>query len=205
MDGLGAKKKIGLAVLISGQGTNLQSIIDACRIDNFPAEIKLVISNAPEAYGLIRAKDSGVPTRIVCNKDYPSKENFELSLLSALSEHNIDLICLAGFMRILSPTLVTPWIGRIINIHPSLLPKYRGLNTYQRAIESGDTESGCTVHYVTNDLDDGEVIVQRTVPILSVDTADTLAARILEQEHLAYPKAIQIMASRLLPQLPLAT
>lgn len=190
-------RKIRLAVLISGRGSNLQSIIDACRIDLYPAEIKVVISNIPGAPGLTRAEKAGIPTRIVSHKNHPSKADFEADLLSALREFDIDLICLAGFMRILSPDFINAWSGRIINIHPSLLPKYQGLDTYNRAIQSGDTESGCSVHIVTEKLDDGEILIQRSVPILPNDTAETLSTRILEQEHIAYPDAIRIMASRL--------
>jgi phosphoribosylglycinamide formyltransferase-1 len=197
MDGVSHPKKIGLAVLISGEGTNLQSIIDACRIDAFPSEIRLVISNKGDAHGLIRAQNYNIPTRVVSHKDYLSKADFEQTLLSILAEYDIDLICLAGFMRILSPFFVSHWAGRLINIHPSLLPKYQGLNTHERAVQSGDTESGCTVHYVTENVDDGGIILQRTVAITPSDTPQSLAAKVLEQEHIAYPAAIKIMASKL--------
>lgn len=189
-------EKLRLAVLISGRGSNLQSIIDACRIDNFPAQINLVLSNTPDAYGLVRAKENDISTRIVSHKDFETKADFETEILSILDEFNIDLVCLAGFMRILSPTLITPWEGRIINIHPSLLPKYKGLHTHQRAIEAGDTESGCTIHYVTPGVDEGEIILQKSVPIIDGDTADRLAARVLTQEHIAYPEAIRIIAQK---------
>ena len=189
--------KIGLAVLISGRGSNLQSIIDACRIDGFPAEIKVVISNIPDAYGLVRAQNADIPTRIVSHKDYTNKTDFEQKILGILDEFSVDLVCLAGFMRIISPVLITPWEGRIINIHPSLLPKHKGLHTHERAIEAGDTTSGCTIHYVTPGVDEGEIILQRSVPILPDDTPDTLAARVLEQEHIAYPDAIRRMAAQI--------
>ena len=194
-------KKLRLAVLISGRGSNLQSIIDACRIDNFPAEIKVVISNIGDAYGLVRARDNNIPTRFVSNKDFATKADFETNILSILEEFQIDLVCLAGFMRILSPTLITPWEGRIINIHPSLLPKHKGLHTHERALEEGDTESGCTIHYVTPGMDEGDVILQKSVPIIDGDTPDSLAARVLVQEHIAYPEAIRMMATKLLPNL----
>ncbi len=197
MGGVIHPSKIGLAVLISGWGSNLQSIIDACRIDGFPAEIKVVISNIADAHGLVRAQDSGIPTRIVSHKNYSSKEDFEQNLLSVLGDYKIDLVCLAGFMRILSPMVTTPWEGRMINIHPSLLPKYRGLHAHARAIENKDTESGCSVHYVTSGVDEGEIILQRRVPIYADDTPDNLSARVLEQEHIAYPEAIKIIAHRL--------
>lgn len=190
-------EKIGLAVLISGRGSNLQSIIDACRIDGFPAEIKVVISNIPDAYGLVRAQNANIPTRIVSHKDYTTKSDFEQKILDILGEFSVDLVCLAGFMRIISPVLITPWEGRIINIHPSLLPKHKGLHTHERAIAAGDSESGCTIHYVTPGVDEGEIILQRAVPIRPDDTPDTLAARVLEQEHIAYPDAIRRMAAQI--------
>lgn len=193
--------KLRLAVLISGRGSNLQSIIDACRIDNFPAEIKVVISNIEDAYGLVRAEENNITTHIVSHKNYTTKADFESKILSILEEFQIDLVCLAGFMRILSPTFITPWEGRIINIHPSLLPKHKGLHTHERALEAGDTESGCSIHYVTPGMDEGEIILQKSVPILKDDTADTLAERVLAQEHLAYPEAIRLMAAKLRPSL----
>lgn len=193
--------KLRLAVLISGRGSNLQSIIDACRIDNFPAEINVVISNIGDAYGLVRAQNANIPTRIVSHKSFPTKTEFEQHILSILEEFQIDMVCLAGFMRLLSPTLITPWEGRIINIHPSLLPLHKGLHTHERAIEAGDKTSGCTIHYVTPGMDEGEIILQKSVPIIDGDTPDTLAARVLEQEHTAYPEAIRIMANKLLPNL----
>ena len=196
-----SNRKLRLAVLISGRGSNLQSIIDACRIDGYPAEIAVVISNIEDAYGLTRAIESGITTRIVSHKKFPNKPEFESKILSVLEEFKIDLVCLAGFMRILSPTLITSWEGRIINIHPSLLPKHKGLHTHERALEAGDTESGCTIHYVTPGVDEGEIILQKTVPITDGDTPETLAARVLIQEHIAYPEAIRIMADKLQPHL----
>lgn len=190
-------RKLKLGVLISGRGSNLQSLIDACRIDGFPAEIKIVISNITDAYGLVRAQNAGIPNRIVSHKDYASKAEFETAIHAILTESDVDLVCLAGFMRILSPTLITPWEGRLINIHPSLLPNHKGLHTHERAIEAGDSEAGCSIHHVTAGVDEGDVILQKRVPILNGDTPDTLAARVLEQEHIAYPEAIRIMADKL--------
>jgi phosphoribosylglycinamide formyltransferase-1 len=194
MGGLSPVKKLGLAVLISGRGSNLQSIIDACRIDVFPAEIKVVISDKGDAFGLTRAHNADIPTRIVSREGCANKAEFENKILSTLNDFDIDLICLAGFMRILSSDFISSWVGRIINIHPSLLPKHKGLNTYEKAIEARDTESGCTVHYVTTGVDEGDVILQKKVPILPNDTPDTLAERILIQEHIAYPEAIRILS-----------
>ena len=187
-----------LAVLISGRGSNLQSIIDACADPDFPADIEIVISNKPNAYGLIRAGNAGLKTAVVNHKDYSSREEFEAALQTVLSAFPIDLICLAGFMRVLTEDFVNMWDGRMINIHPSLLPKYKGLNTHERAIEAGDKESGCTIHFVIPDMDEGPVILQKTVGISPEDTADTLAAKVLELEHLAYPEAILLLASRTL-------
>lgn len=195
-DIISSKKKLGLAILISGRGSNLQSLIDACRIDLFPAEIRVVISDKEDAYGLARAQNSNIPTRIVLRKNHPTKQDFEKKILSSLNEFEIDLICLAGFMRILSEDFISPWAGRIINIHPSLLPKHKGLHTHERALEAKDTESGCTVHYVTAGVDEGEIIIQKHVPILSGDTPETLATRVLEQEHIAYPEAIRMLAQK---------
>lgn len=194
-------QRLRLAVLISGRGSNLQSIIDACRIDGYPAEIKVVISNIGDAYGLVRAHDNNITTRFVSHKNHATKAEYEEAILEILKEFKIDLVCLAGFMRILSPTLITPWEGRIINIHPSLLPKHKGLHTYERALEAGDTESGCTIHYVTPGMDEGEIILQKSVPIIEGETPDSLAAKILVQEHIAYPEAIRMMAAKLLPSL----
>jgi phosphoribosylglycinamide formyltransferase-1 len=177
MDSLSPKSKFGLAVLISGRGSNLQSIIDACRIDEFPAKIEIVISDK---------EDSKNPSI--------TKSEFEQNILTILKDFKIDLICLAGFMRILSANFISEWDGKIINIHPSLLPKYKGLDTHQRAIEAKEKESGCTVHFVTAGVDEGEIILQRQVPLLPTDTQEALAARILEQEHIAYPEAIRLLS-----------
>jgi phosphoribosylglycinamide formyltransferase-1 len=194
MDSLSPKSKFGLAVLISGRGSNLQSIIDACRIDEFPAKIEIVISDKEDAYGLVRAKKFNIPTRVVSKNPSITKSEFEQNILTILKDFKIDLICLAGFMRILSANFISEWDGKIINIHPSLLPKYKGLDTHQRAIEAKEKESGCTVHFVTAGVDEGEIILQRQVPLLPTDTQEALAARILEQEHIAYPEAIRLLS-----------
>jgi phosphoribosylglycinamide formyltransferase-1 len=193
-----SSKKLGLAVFISGRGSNLQSIIDACRIDDFPAKIKVVVSDVEEAYGLTRAKSADIPTRFVSRKNYGTKGEFEAAILENVKEFSVDMICLAGFMRILSADFLGQWNKPIINIHPSLLPKHKGLDTHQRAIDAGDTESGCTVHHVTAGVDEGELILQKKVPILNSETAEVLAARVLAVEHEAYPEAIRIMAKKLL-------
>lgn len=190
-------QKLNLAIFVSGNGSNLQSIIDACRIDNFPAKVGLVVANKTESFGLVRAAQAGIPTRVVLHKDYPTRELFEEQLLLVLHDFKIDLVCLAGFMRILTPHFIKPWAGRLINIHPSLLPKHKGLHTHERAIAAGDKEAGCTVHFVTPEVDEGEIILQSSVPIFQNDTPDLLAARVLKEEHLLYPAAIELMAPKL--------
>ena len=186
-----------LAVFISGRGSNMQALAKACESADFPAEIALVLANKPDAAGLEYARDKGFDTALVPHKDYPDKQGFVYALLEALSNHKIDLICLAGFMRVLSPHFLDRAPAPIINIHPSLLPKYPGLNTHERALAAGDTQSGCSVHYVTAGVDEGPVILQRFVPILDGDTPETLAARILHEEHIAYPAAVKTLANEL--------
>ena len=195
-----AKDKINIAVLISGQGSNLQALIDACARNDFPACIGLVISNIEGAYGLERAAKAGIDAAVIAHKDYPDKQSFEQALLDRIAgvEPKVDLVCLAGFMRIVSPHFINAWDGRLINIHPSLLPAYKGVNTHARALADGVAEAGCSVHYVTPELDSGEIIVQRAVAVLEGDTEETLAARVLGQEHIAYPEAVERLASALL-------
>lgn len=190
--------KIDIAVLISGRGSNLQSLIDACARDDFPARISVVLSNKADAYGLVRAQTAGIPTHVISHKDFADRESFERAMLECLSAHPVDLICQAGFMRILTSTFISPWRGRLINIHPSLLPKFKGLHTHERAIEAGEAEAGCTIHFVNEGVDEGEIILQRSVPIMSGDTPDILAERVLEQEHIAYPEAVQKLAADIL-------
>ncbi len=185
-------KKLNLAVFISGRGSNLQSLIDACRDEGYPAKISVVLSNKPDVPGLQKASDANIPAITVHHKDHNTREDFENAMLAALKDYEIDLICLAGFMRILTPHFVNQWPGQIINIHPSLLPDYKGTNTHERVLADGKTETGCTVHYVVPDVDSGAIIVQKRVPVLEGDTPDALAARVLEQEHIAYPEAIAL-------------
>lgn len=187
-------QKLKLAVFISGRGSNLQALIDSCAKGNFPAEISLVLSDRPDAYGLKRAEEAGIKTELVSYKEYSGREDFEKALIETLSGYEIDLICLAGFMRILTPHFINHWKHKLINIHPSLLPDYKGLNTHERALADGKKESGCTVHYVVPEVDSGPIIVQKRVEILENDTPDSLAERILEQEHIAYPEAVRIIA-----------
>lgn len=191
-------RRIRTAVLISGGGSNLQALIDACAAPDFPAEICLVISNVADAYGLIRAQNAGIPTRFISHKNYPDRSSFEVAIHAALEDFGTEIVCLAGFMRILGSEFVEKWQGRMLNIHPSLLPAYKGLHTHQRAIEAGEKFAGCTVHHVIPDLDAGEMILQAEVPVLPEDTAEILAARVLIEEHRIYPAALKQVAEGLL-------
>lgn len=180
-----------LAILVSGRGSNLQAFIDACANGQLSAEIAVVISNNPDAGGLQRAEAAGIATCCINHRDYSTREAFDQALVTELVARRTELVVLAGFMRILTPVFIKPFAGRLLNIHPSLLPKYPGLHTHQRALDAGDTEAGVTVHFVTLELDGGPPIIQARVPILQADTADTLAARVIVQEHLIYPTAAQ--------------
>lgn len=186
------KKKVG--VLVSGRGSNLQALLDAAADPAFPAEIALVVSNIPGAYALERAERAGVPTLVIPHKQFASREDFDAAMDAALRAAGVEIVCLAGFMRLLTKGFVEGWNGRMINIHPSLLPSFKGLHTHERAIEAGVKLHGCTVHLVTPELDDGPILVQAAVPVLSGDTADVLGARVLEQEHRAYPLALRLLA-----------
>ena len=178
-----------LVVLLSGSGSNLQAFIDSIARGELPATIAGVISNRADAGGLQRAAAAGIDTATLDHKSFSSREAFDEALLARVSSYTPDLIVLAGFMRILTPVFVHPLTGRLLNIHPSLLPKYPGLHTHQRAIDAGDTQAGATVHFVTEQLDGGPPIVQARVPVLPDDNAAALAARVLEQEHRIYPLA----------------
>jgi len=188
-----------LAVLISGNGSNLQAIIDACQSTDFPAEIKVVISSSPDAYGLERAKKAGIPTLGLNYKSFNSREDFESIIQNELGNYHIDLICLAGFMRVLTPSFIAKWSHRIINTHPSLLPKFGGTGMYgmrvhKAVIKAGVDISGSTIHYVIPDVDKGEIILQKQVSVHPDDTPETLSTKVIEQEHIAYPEAIKAIA-----------
>ncbi len=178
-----------LVILISGSGSNLQAFIDATKAGTLDADIACVISNKAGVFGLTRAEKYGIPTQVLSHADFTSREDYDAALLATVQQYAPDLVILAGFMRILTPVFVTPLYGKLMNIHPSLLPKYPGLHTHQRALDAGDSEAGVTVHFVSTELDAGPIIVQARVPILSSDDASTLAARVLEQEHRIYPLA----------------
>lgn len=187
------RKRVG--VLISGRGSNMSSLMDACTKNDYPAEISLVISNNPDAPGLDIAAQSGIATKAIDHKKYSSRQAFEVDLDAALKQAEIDLICNAGFMRLLTEAFVEDWRDRQLNIHPSLLPSFKGLHTHERAIEAGVRLSGCTVHFVRTEMDAGPIIAQAAVPVLPDDTADVLAARVLEAEHRLYPLALEMVAS----------
>jgi len=186
--------KLKLAVLISGRGSNLQSLIDACGNPDFPAEIVLVVSNVPGVQGLERASSAGIEARTIDHKDYGGREPFEAALHETIAASGAELICLAGFMRLLTGGFVEKWQGRMINIHPSLLPAFKGLHVHERVIEAGERFSGCTVHFVIADLDSGPIIVQAKVPVEPGDDADALAARVLVEEHRILPEAVRLIA-----------
>ncbi len=191
-----ARKK--LAVLISGRGSNMAALIDAARADDYPAEIALVISNIPGAGGLSRAAEAGIPAITIDHKTFgkgaDGKRDFEAALQAALEHAAIDIICLAGFMRLLSAAFVNRWRGRIVNIHPSLLPAFKGLDVHAAMLAAGVKIAGCTVHYVSADMDAGPIIGQAAVPVLAGDTPETLAARILVAEHKLYPECVRRVA-----------
>ncbi len=190
-------RRIKTAVLISGNGSNLQAILDAAKAADYPATINIVISNKEDAYGLKRAENADVPTIIIPHKNYPDRESFDRVMDAALKNHAIELVVMAGFMRILSDWFVGEWQGKLINIHPSLLPKYKGLDTHQRALDAGDAEHGATVHWVTAELDSGEIILQGPIPIEIGDTAASLKARVHALEHQLYPAALKQVATKL--------
>lgn len=189
------RKRVG--VLISGRGSNMAALVEAARDPAYPAEIACVVSNRPDAGGLKFAQDRNIPTHVIDHQDSSSRESFDAALNGYLQSQTLDLIACAGFMRIMTPVLLEPWAGRMINIHPSLLPLYKGTHTHERALADGAKVHGCSVHYVTEELDGGPVIAQAEVPVLPGDTPETLAARVLAEEHRLYPKALAMAANRI--------
>lgn len=187
--------KTKLAILISGRGSNMQALIDACAQPGFPAEIALVLSNRPDAGGLDRAREAGLPTAVVDHAGYETREAFEAVMSDLIEAAGAQLVCLAGFMRLLTADFVNHWRDRLINIHPSLLPAFPGLHTHERAIEAGVKLHGCTVHFVRAEMDNGPIIGQAAVPVLSGDTPDMLGARVLAAEHQLYPACVKLVAS----------
>lgn len=186
--------RLKVATLISGRGSNLQALLDACSHPGFPAEIVLVISNRADAEGLRRAEKAGVPCRVIDHRNFSDRESFDAALDGILRAANVDLICLAGFMRLLTKGFVSAWHGRLINIHPSLLPSFKGLDTHAQALAAGVRIHGCTVHFVTPDLDAGPIIAQAAVPVRGSDDTASLAARVLAAEHRLYPLALSMLA-----------
>lgn len=189
----GPKKRV--AVLISGRGSNMTALIEAAEAKDYPAEIVLVVSNRPDAAGLERAREAGVATAVVDHRPFgDDREAFERALDDELRKHGIEIVCLAGFMRLLTAWFIGRWRGRILNIHPALLPEFKGLDTHRRALEAGVKRHGATVHFVVEETDAGPVISQQSVPVLQGDTEATLAARVLEIEHRIYPEALRLVA-----------
>ena len=186
---MSAKRKVG--VLISGRGSNLKSLIEACADTNYPAEIVLVISNVAGAGGLTHAANANIPTKVIPHKSLASREAFDGAIDDALRDAGVEFVCEAGFMRIHSAGFVHKWQGRIINIHPSLLPRFKGTHVHEQAIAEGVKVSGCTVHFVAAEVDSGPIIAQAAVPVLDGDTPETLAARVLAEEHRLYPLALK--------------
>ncbi|MBT8767619.1 phosphoribosylglycinamide formyltransferase [Metapseudomonas boanensis] len=183
-----------VVVLISGSGSNLQALIDSTTGCDHPARICAVVSNRADAFGLERARRAGIETRVLDHKAYADREAFDAALIEVIDAFSPHLVVLAGFMRILTPGFVRHYQGRLLNIHPSLLPKYKGLHTHQRALEAGDTEHGCSVHFVTEELDGGPLVVQAVIPVQSDDTPESLAQRVHVQEHRIYPLAMRWFA-----------
>jgi phosphoribosylglycinamide formyltransferase-1 len=187
-------RQIPIGVLVSGSGTNLQAIIDAIETKRLDAKIEVVLSNKADAYGLVRAQDRGIPTAVLDHKQFPSREAYDQAVVDILRARGVELVVLAGFMRLLSPVFVKAYSNRIMNIHPALLPSFPGLHVQKKALEHGVRFSGCTVHFVNEECDEGPIIIQAVVPVFPDDSEESLAARILNQEHRIYPRAIQLYA-----------
>ncbi|MCU1716750.1 phosphoribosylglycinamide formyltransferase [Pseudomonas sp. 5P_3.1_Bac2] len=184
-----------LVVLISGSGGNLQALIDGIQAGTIPARISAVLCNRADAYGLQRAQAAGIASQVLDHKDFDGREAFDAALMQAIDAYEPHLVVLAGFMRILTPDFVRHYHGRLLNIHPSLLPKYKGLNTHQRALDAGDSEHGCSVHFVTEELDGGPLVVQSRIAVQTDDSATSLAQRVHAQEHVIYPLAVTWFAA----------
>lgn len=188
-----AKKRV--AVLISGRGSNMAALIEAAKGDDYPAVIALVVSNRPEALGLEHARAQGIPTAVIDHRPFgEDREAFERAVDAQLQQHRIDLVCLAGFMRLLTSGFVKSWSGRLLNIHPALLPEFKGLDTHRRALAAGVKRHGATVHFVVPEMDAGPIIAQEAIPVLAGDTEETLARRVLAIEHSLYPRALRLVA-----------
>lgn len=182
-----------VAILISGRGSNMQALVRAAADPDYPAEIVLVLSNRADAEGLDFARRVGLATGVIPHRDFPDRASFDAAMDAEIRERGAELICLAGFMRLLDPAFIDAWRDRMLNVHPTLLPAFKGLDTHRRALDLGVKIAGCTVHFVRNEMDTGPIIAQAAVPVLAGDTADSLAARILEQEHILYPMALRLV------------
>jgi phosphoribosylglycinamide formyltransferase-1 len=187
------RKRVG--VLISGRGSNLQALINACKSRDYPAEVVLVISNVPQAQGLLRAEAALIPTLTIDHKAFHTREAFDAVLDTALKEAGVEILCNAGFLRLHTPGFVESWRDRHLNVHPSLLPAFRGLHAHERVIAAGCKISGCTIHFVRPEMDEGPIVAQAAVPVLANDTSETLALRVLDAEHRLYPHALALVAS----------
>ena len=188
-----SKKRV--AVLISGRGSNMTALIEAAKADDYPAQIALVVSNIPDAAGLAHARQEGIATTIIDHRPFGAdREAFERALDTELRAERIDIVCLAGFMRLLTPWFVMRWSGRLLNIHPALLPQFKGLHTHRRALEAKVERHGATVHFVVPEMDSGPIVLQDSVPVVAGDSEDTLAARVLQVEHRIYPQALRLVA-----------
>lgn len=190
-------KKARTGVLISGRGSNMMALVEAARDPAFPAEIVCVVSNKADAKGLDFAAANGIATKVIDHKPFATREEFEAALTEYLRSMDVEIVALAGFMRVLTAGFITGWEGRMINIHPSLLPAYKGLHTHERALADNARKHGCTVHLVTPELDAGPILLQAEVPVVPGDTPDTLAQRVLKEEHRIYPQALAMLAQRL--------
>lgn len=188
-----SRKRVG--ILISGRGSNMMSLVEAARQPDYPAEIVVVISNRPEAPGLAWAAAQGIPTSVIDHKTFARREDFESALQGALTAANVDLVCCAGFMRLMTAGFVRLWQGRMLNIHPSLLPAFKGMNAHEQALAAGVKIAGCTVHFVVPEMDSGPIVAQAAVPVSGADTPETLTQRILSTEHKLYPHALRLIAS----------
>ena len=187
-------RQVPIGVLVSGSGTNLQAIIDEIAAKRLDAKIEVVLSNRADAYGLVRAKNHGIATEVLDHKQFPSREAYDQAVVDGLRARGVELVVLAGFMRLLSPVFIKAYSNRIMNIHPALLPSFPGLHVQKKAVEHGVRFSGCTVHFVNEECDEGPIIIQAVVPVFADDSEESLAARILKQEHRIYPRAIQLYA-----------
>lgn len=188
---MSSRRKV--AILISGRGSNMQALVRAAADPAYPAEIVLVLSNRADAPGLDFARELGLPTAVVPHRDYPDRASFDAAIDEEIRKTGAEIICLAGFLRLLEPDFIEAWRDRMLNIHPSLLPAFKGLHSHQRALDANVKIAGCTVHFVRYEMDTGPIIAQAAVPVFPGDTADSLAARILEQEHVIYPMALRLV------------